>query len=239
MSVSLAWRRERQGLLDAPVPADAPLDLGGLEVAWTLGTAREYAYSISPVDGGRLRVAYLKEEPALGSDVSLGKLTADGRAYLRLLGEGNVLALRAGGGATFGRPSFQRSFAAGGFPSGTLFHLVRTNHSVLRGYPDDAFTGRSLVYGNLEYRIPLGHPQRGYRLLPVFVRHFHATAFLDAAHAWSGPFRLGDVRTSAGLALGAHVYLGHGLPVIGTAGLARGFSDQGRTQAYFRVGLAF
>jgi Tol biopolymer transport system component len=237
MNLSLAWRREREALLDAR-PREA-LDLGGLEVAWALGTAREYAYSISPVDGGRLRLAYLKEEPALGSDLSLGKLTADGRAYLRLFGEGDVVALRAGGGTTFGRPSFQRSFAVGGFPGRSLADLVRTNQSVLRGYPDDAFTGRSFVHGNLEYRVPLGHPQRGFRLFPVFVRHLHATVFADAANAWSGRFRLRDVKTSAGLALGAHVYLGHGLPLAGTVGLGRGFAGLGQTQVYFRAGLAF
>jgi outer membrane protein assembly factor BamA len=110
---------------------------------------------------------------------------------------------------------------------------------VLRGYPDDAFLGRRFLDANVEYRFPLAHPQRGYRLLPVFVRHLHATLFADAGNAWSGAFRASDLKTSAGAALGADVVVGHALPLTFTAGLARGFAAQGETRAYFRAGLAF
>src|SRR5262249_11815304 len=151
--------------------------------------AKVYPYSISPVDGYRLRVAYLKEAPGLGSEVSLGKVLADARAYTRLFGEGDVLALHLAGGLTVGSPRFRRSFAVGGFPDGVLFDVVGTNHGVLRGYPDDAFLGRRFLDGNLEYRFPLAHPQRGYRLLPVLVRHVHGTLFVDAGNAWSDTFR--------------------------------------------------
>jgi Tol biopolymer transport system component len=236
-SFSLAWRRSRE--VERGVLRPAALDLGGLEASWAFGSANQYPYSISPVDGLRFRVAYLKEAPALGSDVDLAKVTVDGRAYVRLFHQRDTLALRLGGGATFGQAAFQRSFAVGGFPEGGLFDVVRTNHSVLRGYVDDAFTGRRFVHGNVEYRIPLGHPQRGYRSFPVFLRHLHTAAFLDAAHAWSSGFRLADVKTGVGVALGADVNLGHGLPVTGTVGIARGLSDRGETRGYFRVGLSF
>jgi outer membrane protein assembly factor BamA len=123
--------------------------------------------------------------------------------------------------------------------------VVRTNHSVLRGYPQnggalrDAFTGRSFVNANLEYRVPLAYPQRGWRSLPVFVRHLHAAVFADAGHAWTGTFRLGDVKTAAGVALGTDVSIGHVLPVTGVVGLARGFADGGETTVYVRLGLAY
>src|SRR6185503_3761770 len=115
------------------------LDLGGLEAAWSLSTARGFPFSISPVEGYRVRVAYVKEAPGLGSEVSLGKMVVDGRAYTRLLGQSDALALHLAGGLTLGSPGFQRSFAVGGFADGALFDVVGTNHSVLRGYPDDAF----------------------------------------------------------------------------------------------------
>jgi outer membrane protein assembly factor BamA len=242
-AVSLAWRRERETITGAP-QADR-LDLGGLELAWTLSTARQYPYSISPIDGYRLRVAYLKEDPALGSEVALGKLVADARGYVRVFGESDTLALRLGGGTTFGRPSFRRSFAVGGFPDGALFDVVATNHSVLRGYPQDGgaraaeFSGRRFVHANAEYRFPLGHPEHGWRTLPLFVRHLHAAVFFDAAHAWSGELRLGDVRTGAGAALGTDVFVGHGLPLTFTAGVARGFASGGDTRFYLNTGLAF
>jgi outer membrane protein assembly factor BamA len=189
------------------------------------------------MDGWRLRLAVLQEARAFGSDVSLAKLSADVRAYPRL-GNG-ALALRAGFGATLGRPSFMRSFSVGGFADDTLRDVVRTNLTVLRGYPDRAFSGRSYLGANVELRLPLGHPQRGLRSLPAFARHLHAAAFVDAGHAWSGPLRLRDVRTGVGAALGADMNLGHALPVTFTAGVARGLADRGETRVYFRAGLAF
>jgi hypothetical protein len=116
---------------------------------------------------------------------------------------------------------------------------VRTNHSVLRGYADHAFTGRRFVHANLEYRVPLAHPQRGVWSLPFFLRHLHAAVFGDAAHAWSGNFRMEDVKTGAGAALGTDVSLGHGVPATFTGGVARGFAPGGETRFYFRAGLSF
>ena len=242
-TVSLAWRRSRETVQGTAQPMR--LDLGGLEAAWSMSTVKEYPFSISPVDGYRLRLAAVKEDPALGSEVSLVKATADARGYARLFGETDTLALRVGGGTTFGRPSFRRSYAVGGFPDGALLDVVQTNHAVLRGYPQaggadrDRFTGRHFVNANVEYRVPLVRPQRGWRSLPVFVRHLHAAVFADAGHAWSGPFRLSDVKTGAGVAVGADTSLGHGLPVTGVVGLARGLADGGETKVYVRFGLAF
>ena len=236
-SFSLAWRRSREE--EKGIPSPDSVDLGGLEASWSFGSANQYPYSISPVDGMRLRVAYLKEAPALGSDVDLGKLTLDARAYVRPFRRQDALALRLGGGTTFGQPTFLRSFAIGGFPEGSLFDVVRTNHTVLRGYPDNAFSGRRFAHANLEYRVPLWHPQQGYRTFPVFLRHFHAAAFVDAAHAWSGSFRLEDVKTGVGAALGADINVGHGLPLTGTVGIAHGLANRGETDVYFRLGLSF
>jgi hypothetical protein len=236
-SLSLSWRRSRETRERTPRPRG--LDLGGLEAAWSLGTVQQYPYSISVVDGVRLRVAYLKEDPAFGSDLSLGKLFADARAYVRLLVPGDALALRVGGGTTFGARSFTDSYAVGGFPSGSLRDVVGTNGSVLRGYPGDAFTGRRVLHANLEYRVPLGHPQRGWRSLPVFVRHLHAAAFADSAQAWSDRFRWSAMKTGLGVAVGADLSLSPGFPLTATVGVARGVAEKGETQVYFRTGLAF
>lgn len=235
-TVTLSWRREREEVEGSP---SATLDLGGIEAAWTLSSVRQFPYSISPVDGWRLRLAALREDPALGSSVRLTKLLADARVYLRGFGASDALALRLGGGTTIGRPTFRQSYAVGGFPDATLVDVVRTNQTVLRGYPDNAFTGRRFAHANAEYRLALAHPQRGWRTLPVFVRHLHASVFADAAHAWLGRFRVQDVKASIGAALGSDVFLGQGLPVTATVGTARGLSTRGETQAYFRLGLAF
>ena len=236
-SLSLAWRRRRETLEETEAPDRA--DRGGLETAWTMSSARQFPYSISPVQGVRARVAYLREAKALGSDLDLGKATADLRAYHRVLFDDDALAVRIGGGATFGRPAFQRSFAVGGFPEGSLFDVVQTNHSVLRGYAQDAFRGRRFAHANAEYRFPLAHPQRGFRTLPVYVRHLHGAVFADAAQAWSGPFDLGGTKVGAGAALGADLSVAHGIGVTLSFGAAHGFSDTRSLRTYFRSGLSF
>ena len=234
-SLSLAWRRERE----LPEAGPGPTDRGGLELGWTMNGSQRYPLSISPVDGWLLQVSCLKEDPAFGSDVSLGKLVAEARGYLRLSQGSQVLAVQAGGGTTLGRPGFRRSFSIGGFASGDLFDIVDANQALLRGYPNDAFSGRSFAHLNAEYRFPLGHPQRGLWTIPFFFRHVHGAVFADAAHVWSGGFRLDEVRTGAGVSAGTDMYVGHGLPLTVTASLAHGLGGAGETRFYFRAGLAF
>ena len=234
-SLSVGWRRRRDSAVRGEPETE---NLGGLEAAYSLQSAKRYPFSISPTDGGRFRVAYIQEARALGSDVSLGKLSADARAYVRL-GSNGVLALRIGGGASFGGNDFRRSFAVGGFPDGALSDVVRSNLTVLRGYPDNAFSGRSYASGNAELRLPLGHPQGGIRSLPLFLRHLHLAAFVDAGDAWSGRWRVSALKTAAGAALGADLNLAHAVPFTFSVGVAHGFAERGETRAYFRTGLSF
>jgi WD40-like Beta Propeller Repeat/Omp85 superfamily domain len=236
-SLSLGWRFERQAYVD--LPAANASDLGGLELAWTFSSAKRYPYSISPTDGWWLRLAGLREDPALGSDVALTKLYGEARIYQRAFGDSDVLALKGGGGTTVGRPTLLSAYSVGGFPDGGAFDVVGTNFAVLRGYPNDIERGRHFAHASVEYRVPLFYPQRGWRTLPVFLRRLHATAFADAAHAWSESFEWRDVRRGAGLALGADLNVGHGLPVTGSVGVARGFDAGGETRGYFRLGLSF
>ncbi|HWX24301.1 MAG TPA: BamA/TamA family outer membrane protein, partial [Vicinamibacteria bacterium] len=236
-SVSVGWRLRKESLENAP--GFAPLNLGGLELAWYLSSAKLYPYSISPTDGWQVQLAYLKEDPFFGGDVSLGKMTFDGRGYLRLGTEKTVLAVRLGGGATFGSPRFVQSFAVGGFPEGSLSDVIDTNFTVLRGYPDDAFFGRSFVHGNLEYRFPLLFPEHGFRSLPFFLRHLHGAVFADAASVWVGPFKASDVRTAVGAAVGFDMSLSQAFPLTATFGVARGLQTLGETRVYARLGLSF
>jgi hypothetical protein len=237
-SVALTWRREREQVLASSVHDDQS-DLGGLQAAWTLSSARTYPMSISPSEGTRLRVAWLTEAKWLGSNLSLDKLTADARLYQRIFGARDVLALQAGGGSTWGEPQFQKSFAVGGYPDASLFDIVRTNEATLRGYPDNAFTGRRYAAFNAEYRFPLFSPERGWHSFPVFLRHFRGSVFFDAAHAWSGAFQMADVKTAAGVSLGLDSALSYTLPVKAELTLAHGFQEQGDTRVYFRFGVSY
>jgi Tol biopolymer transport system component len=236
-SLSLGYRRSWEDLTDSP---DArSLDLGAIEASWWFSNAHTFPYSVSPVEGFRLRASFVREASALGSDVPLSKLTGDARFYTRVFGRSDALALSVGGGTTFGRESFQDSYAVGGFPDASLLDLVRTNPAVLRGYPDNAFRGRHYAAGNAEYRVPLAHPQRGFRSFPIFLRHLHAAAFLDMAAAWSGDLAGDDVKAGAGVVLGGDFVLGHRLPLSLTLGYGHGFDQGGEDRVYFRTGLSF
>jgi Tol biopolymer transport system component len=235
---SLAWRVERDGPLE-DIGRDSAVRRGGLQAAWAWSSALRYPMSISPSEGSRVRVAWLHEAESLGSDVSLDKATFDARAYLRVLGARDVLAVRVGGGNTWGEPKLRSAFAVGGYPDASLFDLVRTNEAVLRGYPDDAFTGRRYAAFNAEYRFPLFSPQRGYQSVPLFLRHLRATLLFDAANAWTGRFDLSDMKASAGASLGLDSAVGFTLPFTAELALAHGFHEKGDTRLYLRLGLAF
>jgi hypothetical protein len=237
-TLSVTYRRERQEVVGSADPRGR-LDLGGIETALTFASAHSYPYSISPVDGGRVRIAWLREAKSLGSDLSLDKLAVDARLYQRLFGELDVLALRAGFGTTWGEPQFERSYAVGGYPDASLFDIVLTNPALLRGHPDNAFTGRRYTTLNAEYRFPLVSPQRGWRSLPIFLRHLHGTLFFDAANAWADEFRFRDLKTAAGASLGFDTAIGFTLPLTAEVAVAHGFDARGDTKAYFRFGLSF
>lgn len=236
-SVGLAWRGEEQHF-DGWQDYCPERKLSGLEASWTLSSVRQYPFTVSPVEGARLRVSAERELRALGSEASLLKLAVDGRTYLRIR-ETHALALRGGAATTLGERAMRRTFAIGGFPSGGLFDLYGARPAVLRGYPDGAFSGRHLVYANAEFRFPLVHPQRGLWSLPAFVRHLHGAVFVDVGQAWTGEFTGCRMKTGVGAALGADTFMGHVLPVTGMVGLARGLSEKGETRLYFRLGLAF
>jgi hypothetical protein len=117
--------------------------------------------------------------------------------------------------------------------------VIGTGHSVLRGWDEGVAHGRRFAHANAELRFPLFHPQRGWRTLPLFVRHLHGAVFADAAHAWSGRFELRDVRASIGAAAGADVVAFHGLPLTATLGVAQPLRRGDGASAYVRLGLAF
>ncbi len=236
-TLSVTYRRRRE------TAGTEQEDTGGIETAWTLTSAKAYSYSISPTDGGQLRLGWLHEAKALGSDHALDKLTGDLRYYHRLFGERDVLAARLGAGTTLGEAERQDTFAIGGYPEASLLDVFRTNPAVLRGYDANAFEGRSYAVANLEYRFPLLSPQRGWRSLPVFLRHLRGAVFFDAAEAWgnneSSAFRLQRVKTAAGASLGLDTSIGFTLPATAEVAVARGFGAQGDTRVYLRFALAF
>jgi hypothetical protein len=218
------------------------LDTGIAAIGYQLDSTRSYPMSISPRDGFRLRVAATRELKALGSDLRFGKVIVDAAAYIGL-GK-TVVAARLGGGWTFGSPRPQRAYAVGGLASPALLDPVGDEPAVLRGYEapdggDASRYGRSLAFSNLEWRIPLAHPQRGLGAFPFFLRHLYLTASLDAAVVSPGRLDLGSARVGASLGLGAAVLLGHRIPLTLQGGVGQGLTRDGRTVPWFSIGFPF
>jgi len=221
--------------------SSAILDTSVVAFAWMLDSTRTYPMSISPQDGVRLRTAVTRELKALGSDLDFGKAIVDLRAYTRL--GSTVLVSRVGGGWTFGPLVPRTAFAVGGLASPALLDPVGDQPAVLRGYDDPGADttryGKNLGFGNLDWRIPLGHPQRGLRALPFFLQHLHLTASLDAAVVSQGTLNLSSARVGASLGLGADLFLGHRIPVTLQGGVGQGLTRDGSTVPWFSIGFPF
>ena len=222
--------------------APGKLDTGVLALGWRLDSTRTYPMSISPEDGIRLRVAATRELKALGSDLDFGKVIVDARAYTRL--GRTVVASRLGGGWTFGPKAPRNAFGVGGLASSEILDPVGDEPAVLRGYEspdgtDNSRFGRKLAFGNLDWRIPLGHPQRGVRALPFFLRHLHLTASIDAALVSTSRLNLNSARVGASLGLGADIFIGHRIPLTVLGGVGRGLTRDGSTVPWFSVGFPF
>ena len=115
--------------------------------------------------------------------------------------------------------------------------------AVLRGYDDPGADltryGKNLAFGNLDWRIPLGHPQRGIKALPFFLQHLHLTASIDAAVVSPGTLNLSSARVGASLGLGADLFIGHRIPVTLQGGVGQGLTRDGGTVPWFSIGFPF
>lgn len=234
-TLNLTIRRRREQA------SPAVLDTGVLAFGWRLDSTRTYPMSISPQEGFRLRAAVTHELQALGSDLDFGKAILDLRAYTRI--GRTVVVSRLGLGWTFGSQTPRTAFAVGGLASPGLLDPVGDQPAVLRGYDDPGLDptryGRKLAFGNLDWRIPLGHPQRGLRALPLFLQHLHLTASLDAAVVSPGTLDLSSARVGASLGLGADLFVGHRIPVTLQGGVGRGLTRDGSTVGWFSIGFPF
>ena len=216
----------------------------GLRGAWTLVTARRYGYSISPEDGLAAGITGETFRPAFGSDGSGDAVTADVRAYLPLGIRHAVFAARAAGAVSRGDAGTRRLFLLGGDNGNlALGRFGDDTINLLRGFDDDVFAGTHVALVNLEARVPLGWPERGWGTWPAFLRAVHGTAFADIGNAWTSGAAWSDRKTSLGAELAADVVVGFGLPLTWSVGAAWGHDGAGQVpdqqRFYVRLGSSF
>ena len=151
-------------------------------------TCKRYPLSISPVDGARLRVAYVKESPG-ARQRRRARQAAGGRPRVpaRRSARTDVLALLAAGGTTFGRPGVPALVRGGRLsgrqPARRRAHQPRRAARLRRTAPSAAAASPRATPSTASRS---GTRSGAAYSLPFFVRHLHAAVFADAGHAWSG-----------------------------------------------------
>lgn len=222
----------------------ASLARASLRAAWASNTSHTYGYSISPERGVSLGTTAELTRQALGASADASVWTADLRTFLPGAADHHVIAVRAAGGSSAGRPDLGRIFHLGGAaPSGDVISFDRDAFSLLRGFPSDAFAGTNVALVNAEYRWPIARPQRGVGTWPLFLHTVHASVFTDAGHVWTDGFRWEKAKLSAGAELASDVVAGYSWPFTVAIGAAWGRDrarpvDRHRT-VYVRIGRSF
>ena len=129
--------------------------------------------------------------------------------------EKSTVAMRLILGSSAGTLPFFEQFFVGGTES-------------LRGYKEDRFWGRNLLFGSVEFRQPLARSLKG-------------VLFLDVGDAWGGSYQ--NVQISGFAQGGFRPHIGTGLGIrfktpIGPLRLDYGFGDEGG-RTHFSIGNAF
>ena len=216
-----------------PHPAEGVLGSGRL--SYLYNDAKQHDFSISPEDGQTLELGYERFDRSLGSDFEFHKYTADLHEYLDLPWKHHVLAVRAFGGISTGRPLPQGAFALGGDSPGDITLGVSDQSVYLRGYPENAFRGQKAGLASLEYRFPLVNIERGGGQTPFFARRLHGAVFAEAGNAWDGEYRSSDAKRAVGAELRLDLSIAYHLPVTLRLVVAKGLDEKGEGQFNFGI----
>jgi len=269
---SLTVRRElydipnRAYVPDIPARRTEGAISGGYRYSWSQQTP----YAISLEDGRIFSLISSVKHPWLGTRVwddngnpqplSQLQFTSEIREYVvNPLLDNHVLAMRAGSGITFGGTEFLGNYQLGGNSGDSAFTVTPDQFRLLRGYPFAYDVGDMYWVGNLEYRFPLWHIQRGIGTLPGYARNISAAVFLDSGNAFNSPAASGQAATAGQFAdaafgdplfgVGAEVSFRAmvlwGLGLSGRLGYAIGLTEGGlgfddpARPLYFRFGGSF
>jgi len=214
-----------------PQPGEGVLGSGRL--SYLYNNAQRYDFSISPEDGQTIELGYERFDTSLGGDFEFDKYTADLHEYLNFPWKHHVLAIRAFGGISTGRPLPQGAFALGGDSPGDVTLAVGDQSVYLRGYPENAFRGRKAGLASLEYRFPLKNIEQGGGQTPFFMRRLHGAVFAEAGNAWDDQYRSSELKRAVGAELRMDIAVAYHLPVTLRFVLAKGLDEKGESWVGF------
>ena len=227
--------------------ADFDDDLVGVSLKyWDF---KNYARSISSVDGSNIRLSLETSDP--GDSFFSGEiLTLDARHYMRL-GLQQVLALRFVQGWGTQQP---RPFELGGegvslnplsilSPVATEGGQLGQRSFPLRGYGAGLpqLRGRRMQLLSAEWRFPVGDLiERGWMAPPLGLIQASGRLFVDSGAAWNEGSKTGKYFKGVGAELMLEVNGFYGLSINWRLGYARGLDEQlGDELIYLSLGGAF
>ena len=189
--------------------------------------ALRYPYSISREEGRNLSLVYRKYTEGYDQkEYSLGY-----EEFIKLRpGKHDVIYLSIDGAASYGEQIAQQAYQIGGIPS-------EFNPYAIRGFSTGFETGKYVLTGTLEYRLPLKYIFRGWNTKPFFFDRVHMAAFTDVGNVWGNNqgFRLNDFSLGIGMEARIDIVLGYKMKITPAIGIARGVTESGETQVYLTI----
>lgn len=229
-SFNVAYFYEDHAPITRLTPGErAALNLGvfaGFRIVYQYGDAEKYPASISKENGRHIRLMTSMTDKHLGSAERNEQIILAGewREYIKLYRH-HVLAIRAGGGMTWGDDIVQGTFGVGGaVGEGALASAGSFTYFPLRGIPVSTLSGDRAMLFSAEYRFPIWNALRGLGTAPIFIKDISGAIFADYGNAWNPNVAIEDTFDNFLLGVGAEIrwnfILGHGLPVHGRVGYA-------------------
>lgn len=194
-------------------------------------SARQYLYSISPVDG---RIISIEFHDALNRNKINGsfyKTQIEWDEFIPFFFMHHVIALKTAYGTSWGSSRYRIGYFIGG-------NVHDPDLLPLRGYKENAFLATKAFCANLEYHAPLLNIEKGKGNFPVFLQRIHAAAFIDLTHA----YYFGQqwiTKKGIGAELSLDTTLGYQVNATLSAGYARGVDKEGINQFYIRFSSLF
>ena len=184
---------------------------GGFIAGWTLDSRNSASM---PTKGLFWKTSFIAQQRLGETNDRYGSVFSDFRFYINPLKEGFTIANRIGAGTTVGSPTFFQRMQLGGVNS-------------LRGFNSKRFTGTSMVYHNMDFRLKLLN-FRSY-LVPGTLGMI---AFNDVGRVWEKGEASG--RWHHGYGGGLYVMPGEVMLLQASVG----FSKEA-TMPYFSIGFNF